>query len=947
MKERYRELLDVNPMYKMGFKILDEQQLVNMLPTYKNLLDKFEKYRSHIEKYSQYEKKNGFDRQYNLMFDNIFSIFGKRGSGKTSAIFSLREQIMNKTGNDQDLVLPIIIPEIISEECDVMEWCLAIFEDEIDKIEKKIKANNELLNDSDFFKNCRFVQNNKLRRSFTDAKMSYFESGKIDYRADSIGASINRKATKMQSNYEFTKKFSNFLKELCITLKKISSNSNKEPLIYIMFDDVDLTPKIVIELLSTLMKYLAYPNVIVIITADEQLIEKVIYQNIASEYPVLRKERENAYWDMVDFDRFGFKTPKPIEEDKIQSVTNAYMNKILPPSSRYYINIFNTCEEKKEFIQRITREEDTISVERFLREKVYKYQKSVKNGETKRKEYDNFLYLDQKKEKFIKSYLMFFGNTSRQIANECLLVEELLEYLGKINISDSTNNQCRLKRFQQVQLFIKNTLENVKGILGEEENIDDFLSKTFYLQKENWDYYIDYEYVKEYYKRQINGTVTHEDTSLIIKNMTAIFHLFFFLESILRKTEENLNGEKPRIHGQRTLISFLDHYSLGDVSLLKLDQSDDRISHFLYEYSEILENPGFLRQFNVNNYNTVRQYLTFYKDMKILDGSDDEKILDKMERIQKEHPNWFKTLIRSIVLAFSGAYCITRKELFIYDEIASMNWMGHNKEKLLKKIQELIQEAIKRQIFEENGEVLPNLIFENKGYIQDTINNLKKTINQNKKYLVDLNDMDTFYNLLSSLKDVMGVIGFEIIEKFNKLVHKIDEEMENDITIVNNRRYVEIEKEIVESVYENLEEEYKELQENPNNSMYYANVLESGAMTIINLRDFLFNAMEEDESGKKAIDEMDKNIKIYQKYLSGYYAGVIAEKYNTPESFYSIKNEEKYYADIKKIYDEIKEICKENIVKGDDKNKEFKEYIYNIVENVIEEYVYQIMKEAE
>ena len=116
----------------------------------------------------------------------------------------------------------------------------------------------------------------------------------------------------------------------------------------------------------------------------------------------------------------------------------------------------------------------------------------------------------------------------------------------------------------------------------------------------------------------------------------------------------------------------------------------------------------------------------------------------------------------------------------------------------------------------------------------------------------------------------------------------------NDITIVNNRRYVEIEKEIVESVYENLEEEYKELQENPNNSMYYANVLESGAMTIINLRDFLFNAMEEDESGKKAIDEMDKNIKIYQKYLSGYYAGVIAEKYNTPESFYSIKNEEKY-----------------------------------------------------
>lgn len=938
MKERYRELLDVNPMYKMGFKILDEQQLVNMLPTYKNLLDKFEKYRSHIEKYSQYEKKNGFDRQYNLMFDNIFSIFGKRGSGKTSAIFSLREQLMNKTGNDQDLVLPIIIPEIISEECDVMEWCLAIFEDEIDKIEKKIKANSELLNDSDFFKNCRFVQNNKLRRSFTDAKMSYFESGKIDYRADSIGASINRKATKMQSNYEFTKKFSNFLKELCITLKKTAGDSKKEPLIYIMFDDVDLTPKIVIELLSTLMKYLAYPNVIVIITADEQLIEKVIYQNISSEYPVLRKERENT----ANFYRYGFEQPRTIEEDRIQSVTNAYMNKILPPSSRYYINIFNTCEEKKEFIQRTTRE-DTISVERFLREKVYEYQKSVKNGEAQGNEYDNFLYLDQKKEKFIKSYLMFFGNTSRQIANECLLVEELLEYLGKINTSGSTNNQCRLKRFQQVQLFIKNTLENVKGILGEEENIDEFLSKTFYLQKENWDYYIDYEYVKEYYKRQINEAVTYEDTSLIIKNMTAIFHLFFFLESILRKTEENLNEEKPRIHGQRTLISFLDHYSSGDVSLLKLDQSDDRISHFLYEYSDILENPGFLRQFSVNNYNTVRQYLTFYKNMKILDESDDEEVLDKMERIQKEHPNWFKTLVKSIVLAFSGAYCITKKELFIYDEIASMNWIGHNKEKLLKKIQGLIQEAIKRQIIEEDVENFSKQVFENKEYIQEKINHIKNNIDQIQKYYIEMEDFDRLSVFEERLKDVIGVVGFEIVERFNKLIQKMKEEKGNNIKTIEDKEYIEVEKKTIENIYGKLEAKYKELQEKPNNNSYYANMIEAGIATIINLREFLFNTMKEDESEKNVIDEINENTKECQIYLSKYYAGVIAEKHNTPESFSSIKNTEESYVDIKKIYDEIRNICKENIIQSNDKNKEFKEYMGSIVENVIKEYLLRIL----
>lgn len=935
MKKRYKELMNVNPTYKMGFKILGKEQLLNMLPTYKNLLDKFEKYRKHIEKYAQYEKKNGFDIQYNLMFDNIFSIFGRRGSGKTSAIFSLREQLINESENDQDLVLPIIIPEIISEECDVMGWCLAIFEDEIDKIEKKINSNNRLLDDSDFFKNCKFIQNNKLRRSFIDAKMAYFESRTIDYRADSIGASINRKATKMQSNYEFTKKFYNFLRELCITLKKLAKDSRKEPLIYIMFDDVDLTPKIVIELLSTFMKYLAYPNVIVIVTADEQLIEKVIYQNVENEYPVLRKERENS---CEYINNFRFEEYKQVEEDRIQSVTNAYMNKILPPSSRYYINIYNTCEEKKEFIQRIVKE-DMITVERFLREKVYEYQMSVSNQKADGDEYDTFLYLDEQKEKFIKTYLMFFGNTSRQIANECLLVEELLEYLAKINsYNNESDNEGRLKRFQQVQLFIKNTLKNVKGILGEKEDIDDFLSKTFYLQRENWNYYIDYEYVKEYYKRQMNNAATDEETSLIIKNMTSIFHLFFFLEYILRKTENS--QVKIRIHGQRTLIHFLDKYSSREGSLLKLDQTDDGISHFLYEYSEILENPGFLKKFSVNDYNSVRQYLSFYKEMEILDSGEDEKILDEMEKLQKEHPHWFKTLIQSIVLAFSGAYCITKQEAFIYDEIASTNWIGYNKERLLNRIEKVIKEAIKKQIIKAENAIISKNVLENKELIQENIINIKNEINEIQKYNIDIDEgSSNILDFNEELKKVMAVVGFEIFEQFNNLGNEIREKKKES----GNYKSIEIDKEIVDNLYKKLEEKYKELQENPNNVAYYANRLESGAKTVINLRDLLFYTINDNESGERIITEIQKHIGEYQEHLSEYYASVIAEKNATPESFDDIKNAKGFYKDINKIYDEIRKICRGNYERCDDKHKEFKNYVCNIVDNVIDEYVLLII----
>lgn len=99
----------------------------------------------------------------------------------------------------------------------------------------------------------------------------------------------------------------------------------------------------------------------------------------------------------------------------------------------------------------------------------------------------------------------------------------------------------------------------------------------------------------------------------------------------------------------------------------------------------------------------------------------------------------------------------------------------------------------------------------------------------------------------------MGVVGFEIIEKFNELIQKINEKMENSITTIDDRPYVEIEKQIVDILYEKLEEKYKELQENSDNSFYYANVLESGATTIINLRDFCLIQWKKMSLGKRQL----------------------------------------------------------------------------------------------
>ena len=75
-------------LQKVGIQILSDEGLANIFPNYEDLLDNIEKCRKRI---CQANRKGHY--QYNLMYDNVFSIIGKRGTGKTSAIFTLKKLI--------------------------------------------------------------------------------------------------------------------------------------------------------------------------------------------------------------------------------------------------------------------------------------------------------------------------------------------------------------------------------------------------------------------------------------------------------------------------------------------------------------------------------------------------------------------------------------------------------------------------------------------------------------------------------------------------------------------------------------------------------------------------------------------------------------------------------------------------------------------------------------
>lgn len=133
----YQKNLAAVPHHKMGIKILDIQQLENLFPDYKSLLRRIEEHRDQIKLLNKSDKK--IDSQYNLMYDNIFSIMGKRGSGKTSVALTLKQLFQEEENN---IVLPIVMPEIIPSECSMIGWILSLLEEIVKQLDSKINANN-------------------------------------------------------------------------------------------------------------------------------------------------------------------------------------------------------------------------------------------------------------------------------------------------------------------------------------------------------------------------------------------------------------------------------------------------------------------------------------------------------------------------------------------------------------------------------------------------------------------------------------------------------------------------------------------------------------------------------------------------------------------------------------------------------------------------------------
>ena len=642
VKEEQEEI----KLQKVGIQILSDEGLANIFPNYKDLLENIEKCRDRIH---QVNRKGHY--QYNLMYDNVFSIIGKRGTGKTSAIFTLKKMIEDKNSGEktQDLLLPIIMPELFSGRDGILDWILAGLEEEVCKIENQFQKENQRDYAAAFDHACRYKiekESDLLRKKYEYLLEQKFSDKYRVEQADSYYEAIGNSAKQIRNSYRLMKDIYEFWDILAESIKKTAKadGEDREPLIYFFFDDVDLSPDKVEELLTAIRVYLAHPNLAVIITADEDVFLEVIENKLdekmgrmqKDQRKYLRKKTDEELYIHGQYIYLVTDNTKDSTQDRLSDMSRMYLGKILPPSSRYYLSIFEHPEEKKNFVCSV--DHKTVGLFRLLN-----WQMNYLSG----KEPDstsNFLHYKHEK---IIFYLEFIGDTARQISNEIWIINSLVNNLYSLSGSNCTQEEKISHIFHYMHSFLHTTFVNNHRILGIISDTDLFLREILKKEYNDWKLYINYNFVNHFFEK---CREEHEGSEEFISEIgIKIYAVLYFAENILLILENNgyYQGSRKKIHGMHHFIEFLNSGGL-DSNLLR---SSMKLDEFLNHYGNLLMNLEDLKSEDRNSVRYIRKYLYKFSSVKNMEIST-RSIFNWYTRDQ----TWLKTICQILFLYFERIY---------------------------------------------------------------------------------------------------------------------------------------------------------------------------------------------------------------------------------------------------------------------------------------------------
>ncbi|MDS1002022.1 hypothetical protein P9J83_00685 [Clostridium sporogenes] len=625
---------------KIGARVLDNTDLEALLPTYGNIFEQIDKFMNKAKELN--DKKSDEKKEYN----NIFSILGGRGTGKTSVLLTVKKQIENDDYNKDDvhgydIILPLIVPDDMGENSDTLGWIITYISKQVEEVnnryieylrKREIRKRKEDL----FEKYCikkeeaplkKYLK--KLQESYYFRKPAYYEIlikeyiGKREYIGDTKEA--------LEADQKLIENFFQCIEELIKVKREL--NEKIEPLIYFFFDDVDISAKRGFEVLISIMRYLNHPNVVIFISGDYNVFLETVTLQFLKNEDLLNKDLMGKSFilnsedvNKIKLDNFD---STALELRKNRSYD--FLKKIMPPAFRYEMPLLSN-KQKCEFKYTKGNNSESETLLKLIEDNFFKSDKS-----------DEFIKYN---ENILYDYFEIFDDTPRGLINIYYYlwqmreekewkVEHIKQFLDII-----VNSSMELEKYKSIIYEIINIKEKIRI----EDKIDD-RNNNYYFKIE---YYIDYNYLENMFKS--NEDMNEEN--LDINNYKICFKLFIlahFFENILVLQNKILNKKNPKqAHGTELLVKILN--SVNENSKLYPNLSDVKKLLYLHyllssEISPINMKRIFSSDLEKDRY-LVYLYIKQLKQMHLKD--EDEALASVLNNIYFKDKEWVKNIINKI-----------------------------------------------------------------------------------------------------------------------------------------------------------------------------------------------------------------------------------------------------------------------------------------------------------
>lgn len=682
---------------RTGIKLLDNNQILSSFPLYGNFQNRIKLIREYVKGlYEINSSENISERDY-TRYENTFSIFGERGSGKTSVLFSFIKSLERNQKATGDIVIPFISPEIISasRDCSLLGWVITSFSDVVDDIEKRLKEleyaehRNKQAYFEGFFTNCRLASKNPLRDAYEKVQKSIFSVGSKSHNNYSYYEEINLKSDLSKKQFDLMDSIQVFFNTLVGTSRKIALSSGRDstsvnPLIFISFDDFDLSPNYGVELLTSTIRYLANPYVVVIIACNqidlEKMLETHMYKEmIGSNFPSqiqnltleLQKKETKRTNDELLF------TYKMLTEREKQ-----FFDKVIPAANRYRLISFETIQRKQEFCY--SNKNNDYAFRDYNPEKP----DSQLLSDVIQRQFDNFAKTAGAKYeiKFVNYDLLIFGRESRYITSATIGIMDSLDIMADIlkNKENENKDEQNIKLLNQIRGLCVVLISSNPLVSKYYENVDEFILPN----KNGFDFYINFPYLLDLYLSSNESIYSPNKKKIDIKEYQENkkkFGVLFCILSFIEKIVSIFQPNHRELHGHKEIITFLNStYPSNENSFsLKLFSSingkRNRLMNIYRMYAFLIEKP----ELYVYNDWTSKTYVKRF--LRAIESND--TFLKKLsaENISRlEDKRWAKSYISLLFMEHSGLLNVdirgNKKFINIYQDF----WIWNIKNSLIE-----------------------------------------------------------------------------------------------------------------------------------------------------------------------------------------------------------------------------------------------------------------------